>query len=73
MYPAYLQDTFMFAKDFTGFAGRNSYRLFIPRMKTTFGQSLFYRWSVAWNNIDRTLYSKTSLQTFELSYKLLYN
>ena len=33
--PTYLQDTFMFAKDFTRFAGRNRYRLFIPRMKTT--------------------------------------
>ena len=42
--PAYLQDTFMFAKDFTGFAaaGRNRHHLFIPRMKTEFGQrSLF--------------------------------
>ena len=61
--PAYqLQNTLMFAKDFTGFVGRDRYRLFIPRMKITFGQkSLFYRGAVAWKNIDQTLYSKTSL------------
>ena len=66
--PAYLQDTFMFTRDLTGFVGRNSHRLFIPRMRTTFGQkSLLYRGAVAWN---KTLYSITSLETFKLSYKL---
>ena len=64
----------MFTKDLTGFFGRNSYRLFIPRMRTTYGQkSLFYRGAVAWNNLNQTLYSITSLETFKLSYKLLYS
>ena len=30
------------------------------------------RGAIAWNNLDQTLYSATSLQTFVLSYKLLY-
>ena len=64
----------MFTKDITGFVGRNNHRLFIPRMRTTYGQkSLFYRGVVAWNNIDQTLYSVTSLKAFKLSYKPLYN
>ena len=64
----------MFTKDVTGFVGRNSHHLFIPRMWTTYGlKSLFYRGAVAWNNIDQTLYLVTSLKTSKLSYKLLYN
>ena len=71
--PTYLQDMFMFSDTLTGHAGRNSHRLFIPRMRTSYGQkSLCYRGAVAWNNLDRTLYSATSLQTFVSSYKLLY-
>ena len=35
-------------------------------------KSLCYRGAVAWNNLDQTLYSATSLQTFVSSYKLLY-
>ena len=72
--PAYLQNTFMFTRDLTGFVGRNSHHLYIPRMWTTYGQkSLFYRGAVAWNNLNQTLYSITSLETFKLSYKLLYS
>ena len=42
--PAYLRDTFMLSKDVTGFVGRNSHHLLIPRIWTTYGQkSLFYR------------------------------
>ena len=71
--PTYLQDMFMFSDTLTGHAGRNSHRLFIPRMRTSYGQkSLCYRGAVAWNNLDQTLYSATSLQTFVSSYKLLY-
>ena len=36
--PAFLWDTFVLTKDITGFVGRNSHRLFIPRMWTTYGQ-----------------------------------
>ena len=60
--PAYLQDTFMFTRDLTRLVGRNSHRLFIPRMRTTYGlsqKSLFYRGAVAWNNLNQTLYSIT--------------
>ena len=61
--PTYLQDMFMFSDTLTGHAGRNSHRLFIPRMRTSYGQkSLCYRGTVAWNNLDQTLYSATSLQ-----------
>ena len=70
--PAYLQDTFMFTRDLTGFVGRNSYRL-LTRMWTTYGQRSFFRGAVAWNNLNQTLYSITSLETFKLSYKLLYS
>ena len=72
--PTYLQDMFMFSENVTGYVGRNSHRLFVPRMQTIYEQkSLFYRRAVAWNNIDQTLYSATSLKTFKLSYKLLYS
>ena len=52
---------FKLSEDVTGYVGRNSYRLFIPQMTTTYGQkSLFYRGVVAWNNIDQSLYLVTS-------------
>ena len=35
--PTYLQDMFMFSDTLTGHAGRNSHRLFIPRVRTTYG------------------------------------
>ena len=67
--PTYLQDMVMFSGNVTGYIGRNSHRLFIPRMRTTYGQkSLLYRGGVAWNNIDQTLYLATSLNGFILSY-----
>ena len=72
--PTYLQNMFVFSRAVTGHAGRNSHRLFIPRMRTTYGQkSLCYRGAVAWNNIDQSIYSATSLQIFISSYKLLYS
>ena len=62
--PVYLQDMLTFSENVTGYVGRNSHQLFIPRMRTTYGQkSLFYRGTVAWNNIDQTLYSVNSLST----------
>ena len=72
--PVYLQDMFTFSENVTGYVGRNSHHLFIPRMWTTYGKkSLFYRGMVAWNNIDQTLYSANSLCTFKSMYKLLYS
>ena len=67
--PAYLQDTFMFTENITGFVGRTVIiYLFLARMWTTYGpKGLFYRGAVAWNNIDQTLHSVTSLKTFKLS------
>ena len=54
----YLQDVLMFSENVTGFVGRNSRRLFIPRMQTTSGQkNLILRMVVARNNSDQTLYS----------------
>ena len=72
--PVYLQDMFTFSDKVTRYVGRNSHRLFVPRMRTTYGQkSLFYRGMVAWNNIDQTLHSANSLSTFKSMYKLLYS
>ena len=46
--PVYLQDMFTFSEKVTDYVSRNSHRLFIPRMRTTYGQkSLFYRGMVA--------------------------
>ena len=51
--PVYLRDMFTNSANVTGHASRNSYHLFIPRMRTTYGQrSLFNRGAVAWNNIN---------------------
>ena len=70
----YLQDMFTFSENVTGYVSRNSHRLFIPRIRTTYGQkSLFYRGTVAWNNIDQTLYLANSLSTFKSMHKLLYS
>ena len=69
-----IQDMFMFSDTLTGHVGRNSHRLFIPKMRTSYmvKRAFCYRGAVAWNNLDQTLYSATSLQTFVSSYKLLY-
>ena len=39
--PAYLQDIF---RDITGFVGRNSHRLFSPRMQTTYRAYFIQGW-----------------------------
>ena len=40
--PVYLQDMFTFSENVTGYVGRNSHRLFIPRMWTTYGQKVCF-------------------------------
>ena len=35
--PVNLQDMFTFSENVTGCVGRNAHRLFIPRMRTTYG------------------------------------
>ena len=61
--PVYLHNIFMFSENVTGYVGRNSHSLLIPRMQTTYRQKgLFYRGVVAWNNIDQALYLATTLR-----------
>ena len=40
--PVYLQDMLTFSEKVTGYVGRNSHRLFIPRMQTTYGQKVCF-------------------------------
>ena len=53
----------MFSENVTGYVGKKSCHLLIPRMQIIFRQkSLFYREAVAWNNVNQTLYLATSLR-----------
>ena len=72
--PVYLQDMFTCSEEVTGYVGRNSHRLFIPRCGLLMDKRvLFYRGTVAWSNIDQILYSANSLSTFKSMYELLYS
>ena len=71
--PVYLNEQFVNSVDFTGHCGRNQHRVFIPRVRTSFGKnSFYYRGAVLWNHLDSKLYSAIDLLTFRMIYKQLY-
>ena len=51
--PSYLHNTFHYAVDITSHTGRNLYRLFIPRVRTTLAKHSFYfRGMQIWKSIE---------------------
>ena len=40
--PAYLRETFQYTTTVTSHVGRNSHRLFVPRVRTSYGKNSFY-------------------------------
>ena len=52
---------------------RNSYRIYIPFVRTTMAKtSFYYQGAVLWNSLDQSLYSSTTLATFKSRYSSLY-
>ena len=67
--PSYLRDTFKFAVDVTSHAGRNVHRLFIPRVRTTYGKAgLYYKGAQIWNALDPSLYIAATLKEFKITF-----
>ena len=68
-----LRGMFEYSENVTGHVSRNRHRLFIPQVWTSYGQKcLFYRGTVASNNINNILYSVCNLNSFKPLYKLLH-
>ena len=72
--PVYLHDQFSNTYGLTGHFGRNQFRVFIPRVRTSFGKSSFYyRGAVLWNQLNFDLYQTSDLRSFRTFYKRLYS
>ena len=68
--PIYLQDTFNYTTTVTSHVGRNSYRLFVPRVQTNYGKnSLYYIGTQVWNSLHASLYTAATLGQFKYLYK----
>ena len=69
--PSYLATSVTFFKGYkSGHIGRNVNRLFVPRVLTNYGKrSFFYRGTVLWNSLSRTVTDAATLSSF----KNLYN
>ena len=72
--PMYLHDQFSNTYDLTGHFGRNQFRIFIPRVRTSFGKSSFYfQGAVLWNQLNFDLYQTSDLRSLQTFYKRLYS
>ena len=70
--PSYLNATFHYATDITLRTGRNLYRLFVPRVRTTLAKHSFYfRGTQIWNSLNPTLYTARKLEQFKTVYRSL--
>ena len=68
--PTYLQDTFKYTTTVTSHVGRNSHRLFVLRVRTTYGKnSLFYIGMQVWNSLHASFYTAATLGQFKHLYK----
>ena len=68
--PAYLRATFNYTITVTSHVGRNSHRLFVPRVRTTYGKnSLYYKGTQIWNSLNASLYAAATLGQFKHLYK----
>ena len=71
--PPYLQNTFELSVHKTKRCLRNSYRIYIPFVRTTIAKnSFYYQGAALWNSLDQSLYSSTTLATFKSRYSSLY-
>ena len=60
--PIYLQDIFNYTTTVTSHFGRNSYRLFVPRVRTNYDKnSLYYTGTQVWNSLHAYLYTAATL------------
>ena len=68
--PAYLRATFNYTTTVTSHVGRNSHRLFAPRIRTTYGKNnLYYKGTQIWNSLNASLYAAATLGQFKHLYK----
>ena len=71
--PPYLQNTFELSVHRTKRYLRNSYRIYIPFVRTTIAKnSFYYQGAVLGNSLHQSLYSSTTLATFKSRYSSLY-
>ena len=71
--PPYLSNVFQYAADVTLRTGRNCYRLFVPRVRTTIARhSFYYRGVQIWNSLNPALYAARRLDRFKFLYQSLY-
>ena len=64
--PTYMRGLFSYATDVTGHTGRNSHRLYVPRIRTNYGKrSLRYQGTLIWNCLPVVLYNATYVRQFK--------
>ena len=64
--PAYLRATFNYTTTVTSHVGRNSHRLFVPRVRTIYAKnSLYYKGTQIWNLLNASLYAAATLGQFK--------
>jgi len=72
--PSYLRDSFQYAATVTSHIGRNSHRLFVPQVRTSFGKdSFYYKGTQIWNSLNVSIYAATTLAQFKHLYKSYYS
>ena len=61
--PTYLGETFNYTTTVISHVGRNSHRLFVPRVRTTYGKNRLYcRCTQIWNSLHASLYNAATLE-----------
>ena len=68
--PAYLRATSIYTTTVTSHVGRNSHRLFVPRVRTTYGKNgLYCKGTQIRNSLNASLYAAATLGQFKHLYK----
>ena len=71
--PTYLQDTFKYTTTVTSHVGRNRYRLFVPRVRTTYGKnSLFCIGTQVWNSYTHPFTLQPLLDDLNICISLIF-
>ena len=67
--PAYLREIVNYITIVTSHVGRNSHRLFVPRVHNTYGKNnLYYKGTQTWNLLNVSLYATATLGQFKHLY-----
>ena len=67
--PAYLRETFKYTTTVISHVGRNSHRLFVQRVRTSYGKnSFYYKGMQIWNSMNASIYTAATLGQFKHLY-----